>query len=224
MSESIVPQLVRKDLHLMRNTALAWWAGGLVAVGVTVIAGSGFFTFGMILFLTGMAGAGVHAVMNTIVEERRDQTLAFIMSLPITIREYTSAKLIANLICFSLVWATLSAASLAVFFGPDGMPKGTIPFVTLVLVGVFVAYTLILATSLVTESMGWSISSTVWANIGTQLFLWWVSGLHGIRSVMGGDVAVWNSTVFAVLAGELLVIALLIVGTYWVQASKTDFV
>ncbi len=224
MSESIVPQLVRKDLHLMRNTALAWWAGGLVAVGITVIAGSGFFTFGMILFVTGIAGAGVHSVMNTIVEERRDQTLAFIMSLPITMREYTSAKLVANLTVFALVWVTLSAASFAVFFGPDGMPQGTIPFASLVLVGVFVAYTLILATSLVTESMGWSISSTVWANIGTQLFLWWVSGLHGIRSVMGGEVAVWNSTVFTVLAGEVAFIALLIAGTYWLQARKTEFV
>ena len=152
MSASIVPQLIRKDLHIMRIPILLWWLGGVAAVATTI--GAGFFLFGMILFVTCMAGSGVHAVMQTVVEERREQTLPFIMSLPITVREYTTAKLLANLLIFTSVWLTLSGASFAVFIGPEGLPDGAVPFVTIVLVGIFLAYTIVLATSLVTESIG----------------------------------------------------------------------
>jgi hypothetical protein len=172
-----------------------------------------------------MAGAGMHAAMQTVVEERRVQTLPFIMSLPITVREYTLAKLLANLGIFTSVWLTLSGASFLVFRGPEGMPNGAIPFVTIVLVGIFLAYTIVLATSLVSESIGGSIAAIVGANIVTQLFLWWVVvDLPGIRAFVDGDVAVWNGTAFTVLGGQLLAVAALITVTYVLQSRKTDFI
>lgn len=224
MSMSIIPKLVRKDLDLMKNPVLCWWVGGLAAVAATIALGSGFFIFGMILFVTCMMGAGVHAVMQTVVEERREHTLPFIMSLPITVREYTTAKLIANLAIFVSVWLTLSCASFVVFIGSDGMPAGTFPFVTIVLVGILLAYTVVLATSLVTESQGGSIAAIVVANIGTQLFLFWVAELHGIRSVIGGDVAVWNGTALTVLGAQLAAVIALIGLTYLLQLRKTHFI
>ena len=208
----------------MKMMTFYWWLGGVAAVAAIAAVGSRAFIFGMILFIACMMGAGVHAVMKTVVEERREQTLPFIMSLPITVREYTSAKMIANLVLFAAVWLTLSGASFVVFTGPEGMPAGAIPFVTIVLVGVFLAYTLVLATSLVTESIGWSVASTVWANLGTQLFLWWVVDLHGIRTVIGGNVAVWNTTALTVLGAQLAVIAALIGLTFGLQSRKTDFI
>lgn len=223
MSTSIIPQLVLKDLHILKSMTLYWWLGGVAAVAATAIVGSSTFIFAMILFVACMMGAGVHAVMKTVVEERREQTLPFIMSLPITVREYTTAKLIANLAIFICVWITLSCASFVVFIGPEGMPSGAIPFVTIVLVGIFLGYTLVLSTSLIAESIGWSIASTVWANLGTQLFLWWVADLPGIRSVIGGDTVVWNGTVFIVLGAQLAAIAMLIGLTYVLQSRKKDF-
>lgn len=224
MTRSIVPQLVRKDLQIMKSAVLAWWAGGIAAIAATVIAGSRFFIFGMILFVSCMAGAGVHAVIMSVVEERREKTLAFIMSLPITVKEYTTAKLIANLAIFLTVWTTLSAASLVIFLGPGGMPDGALPFVVIVLVGILLAYTVILATSLISESIGWSIASMVVANLGTQLFLWWVASFDGIKSVVGGTVAVWNRTAISVLGGQIAVIVGLVALTYALQARKSDFV
>ena len=224
MSASIVPQLVRKDLHIMKIPMFVGWLGGIAAIVVTVLGGSGFFMFGMILFVTCMIGPGMYTVSQTVAEERKEQTLPFIMSLPITVREYTSAKMIANLAIFGSCWLTLSAASFVVFIGPEGMPNGAFPFVTIVLVGIFLAYTLILATSLISESMGWTITAVVGANILTQVFLWWVASLYGIRSVIGGNVAVWNPTALAVLGGQLAAIGVLIVLTYVLQSRKTDFI
>ncbi len=224
MSVSIVPQLVRKDLHIMKVPMFVGWLGGIAAIVVTVLGGSGFFIFGMILFVTCMIGPGMYTVSQTVAEERTQQTLPFIMSLPITVREYTTAKLVANLAIFGAVWLTLSGASFVVFIGPEGMPDGAFPFVTIVLVGIFLAYTLILSTSLVSESMGWTIAAVVGANILTQVFMWWVSSLYGIRSVIGGNVAVWNGAVLTVLGGQLAAIATLIGLTYVLQSRKRDFI
>ena len=225
MNQSIVRQLVKKDLQIMKIPALSWWAAGIAAIGIAVFGGSAFDLAAFILFITGMAGAGVHAVMQTVVEERREHTLAFIMSLPVTVREYTSAKLIANLAIFGPIWLTLSGVGCFLSFaGDDGMPDGTLPFSTIVLVGIFLAYTTILTVSLVTESIGYSIGAIVGANIGTQIYLWAVVDLYGIRSVIGGPTPVWNGTVLTILAVQTLAIVMLIALTYVLQARKRDFV
>ena len=224
MNRSIVRQLVMKDLEIMKIPVLCWWAGAVAAVVLVVLGGEAVGLFGFILFITGMAGAGIHAVMQTVVEERREQTLAFVMSLPITVREYTSAKLIANLAMFGTVWLTLSVASFVIFVGEEGMPDGRIPFVTIVLVGVFLALSVILAVSLVTESIGFSIAAIVCANIFTQIYLWAVVDLYGIRSVMGGPTPVWNTTAVTILSLQITAIASMIALTYVLQARKKDFI
>lgn len=224
MSNSIVKQLVLKDLRILRTPTLCWWLGGMASVVVAVFGGSALGTVSFILFVTCMAGAGVHAAMLSTVEERREQVLAFIMSLPISVREYTSSKLIANMICFGAVWLTLSAASFAVFLGEDGLPDGTRPLMVIILIGILLAYTIILATGLIFEALGPTIVAIVAANIGTQIYLWIIVELQGIRAYIGGDVAVWNSTVFSVMAIQTVAVVTLLAGTYFLQSRKSDFV
>jgi ABC-2 type transport system permease protein len=222
MNASIVPQLIKKDLQLMKVPALCWWFGGLASVALMITPGA--FLFGMILFVTCLAGSGMHAVTQTVVEERREHSLPFIMSLPITVREYTLAKMVANLGMFSAIWVTLSAVSLVIFLGSEGLPNGSLPFRVIVLVGIFLAYTIVLAASLVTQSIGGAITSIVGANIVTQLFLWWVADLEGIKTVIEGDVAVWNGTAVTVLVSQLTAIVALLAATYALQVRKTDFI
>lgn len=224
MTASLVPLLVRKDLRIMRLPSLMWWGGGLAAVAVVTLVGEPAFLFSFIVYVACMLGAGVHSVMQTVVEERRDKTLTFVMSLPITVREYTTAKLLANVTIFGSVWLTLSVATYVIFLGPGGMQAGAVPFVTVLLVQSFVAFVLVLAVSLVSESMGWSVASTVIANLGSQMFLWWATSLPGVAEVMGGDTAVWSRTIWTVLAGQAGIILALLLGTYALQARKTDFI
>ena len=222
MTASIVPQLIRKDLRLMKIPTLLWWCGGLLSV-IALMAGASFLVC-FIFFVTAMAGAGMHAVMQTVVEERRDKVLPFVMSLPITVREYTTAKIAANLAIFLPVWLTLSAMSYVIFVdAEEGMARGKLPFVTIVLVGILLAYTVVLATSLITESIGWSITAMVGANILTQSFLWWAVDLEGIRSLLESDVVVWSATAWTILIAQVAIIVALILLTHALQARKTDF-
>ena len=223
MSTSIVKQLVIKDLRIMKWYGLFYWIGGLLAIPVAMFGGDAAGMVGIILFVGALFGAGVHCAWQTVVEERREQTLAFVMSLPISVREYTSAKLIANLLLVGAIWVTLSTASYAVFIG-ETWPGGFIPFMTIVLVAIFVAYIVILATTLVFESMTPSIVAMVAANLLTQALLWWIASLHGIRSVIGGQVPVWNGTALTVLAVQAASVVGLLVLTYYLQSRKTAFV
>ena len=221
MSRSIVQQLVRKDLVLMKAPLLLYWLGGALSVLVVILLGQ--FMAGMILFVTCLAGAGMHPSMLTVLDERRERVLPFIMSLPITVREYTRAKLIVNVGAYGVVWGSLSAAALVIFLGPEGMDAGKLPFVVICLVGILLGCTIVLAVGLVTGSLGPVVGAIVGANLFTQIFLWWVVDLAGIHDFLGSDIAVWNATALTVLGGQLAAIAALIAGTYVLQARKTDF-
>lgn len=225
MSQSIVRQLVIKDLQIMRNFVLLYWAGGFASVAFVVLVDSEVAgTVGFMLFICAMAGAGIHSFYQTIIEEKIKLNLPFIMSLPVTLREYNVAKITANLLIFSSVWLTLSAASFVIFVGDDGLPTGIMPMMAIILVGIFLSYTMMLATALITGSQGYTIFALVFANIGTQGVMWFIADLYPIRSFIGGNEAVWNTTAVSVLLIEVLVIVLLLVLTVFVQFRKKDFV
>lgn len=218
MRTSIVPELVRKDVRLLRTTALLWWLGGLVSVALMAL---GPFLLGMILFVTCLAGAGFHVAVQSVVEERREGTLTFLISLPVTPGQYAAAKILANLAVFAPLWLTLSGASLIVF-APGGMAHGSFPFVVIVLVGIFLAFAVVLATSLLSGNIGAAIAAIVGANIATQLFLWWLVDLASVRAVMQGDVVVWNATLVRALAGQVLAIVALLGATWLVRSRQRD--
>ncbi|MEM7363043.1 MAG: ABC-2 transporter permease [Pseudomonadota bacterium] len=223
MNMSVVSALVRKDLAIMAPFVLAYWALGLGSVALVVFGGEAMSVFATILFVTAMACTGIHAIMQTVVTERTEGVLAFMMSLPITIREYTLAKVIVNMMIFLSVWITLSASSLVIFIG-DEMPRGTLPFFCIILVALLLAYTLMLATSLVTEGLGASVVMMVAGNIGSQAYLWLLADLHPIRSVLGGPDVIWNYASVGILTTQLGLIALLIAGAIWFQFHKRDFI
>lgn len=223
MNESIVRQLIVKDLRLMKIPAIAYWLSGLVAIVVVVVGGDVAGMTAIILFVAALFGTGVHSAMLTVTEERREQTLPFIMSLPITIREYTSAKLIGNMLLVGGVWLTLSAASYVVFIG-EALPLGAVPFITIVLIAILLAYVIILATALIWESMTPTIVAIVAANLCTQGLLWWIASLHGIRSTIGGNAIVWNTTSISVITLQIFSIVALLAITYQLQARKTSFI
>ncbi len=218
MKTSIVPELVRKDVSLLRTPALLWWLGGLVSVALMAL---GPFLLGMILFVTCLAGAGFHVAVQSVVEERREGTLTFLMSLPVTPGQYAAAKILANLAVFAPLWLTLSGASLIVF-APGGMAHGAFPFVVIVRVGIFLAFAIVLATSLLSGNIGAAIAAIVGANIATQLFLWWLVDLPSVRAVLQGDVVVWNATLVRTLTGQVLAIVALLGATWLIRSRQRD--
>jgi hypothetical protein len=218
VTRSIVSQLARKDARLIRTPALLWWLGGLVSVALMAL---GPFMLGMILFVTCLGGAGFHIAVQTTVEERREGTRPFLMSLPVSPGQYAQAKIVANLAVFGPLWLTLSGASMIVF-SPGGMDRGALPFVVVVLVAIFVAFAIVLATSLIIGHIGAAIGAIVGSNIATQIFLWWLVDLESVQAVIEGDVVVWNATLVTTLAGQILAVVALLGAAWLLQSRRRD--
>ncbi|MGE0623654.1 MAG: ABC-2 transporter permease [Pseudomonadales bacterium] len=218
----VIRELIRKDLTIMKVPFICYWLAGIGSIVVALTFGDTAGTVAFILFVSVLFGAGIHASMTTVTEERREQNLPFIMSLPITVRDWTVAKMSANLLLVGGIWLTLSAASYLIYIG-DVMPHGTIPMMTMILVGIFLAYVIVLATAVVFQSITPAIVAIVGANLGTQAYLWWVSSFHGIRSTVNGMEAIWNGTALTVLGLQCAAIGLLIGLTFYAQSRKTEF-
>lgn len=222
MSRSIVRQLIVKDLMIMKAPAVWYFLGGIAAILFAIFSENVANFIAQILFVTVLFGAGIHAAMRTVVEERREQNLPFIMSLPVTIMDYTRAKLIANLLLFGGLWLVLSGASYAIFFR-GAWTFGAIPYFTIILVAILLGYVAILTTTIVFESVAAAVVAIVGANLGSQAYLWWITSFYGFRSTIYGDSPVWNGTYLTVLAVQIATIIGLIVATLLVQSRKTEF-
>ncbi len=220
---SMIKRLILKDWYFLRGLIAAYLAAGALALVLIAAGNEAPVYIGTILLLTVLIGLGIHLAMATVVQERTDQTLPFVMSLPISPRDYTTAKVLANVILFLIPWLTLTLGSMAVIAGRKSLQDGLIPFVAVIMGEIFVSYSLILATALVTESQAWTIGVMATLNLAFQGFLYFVSHLPSLAAVMKGDAVVWPPAALALLAAELAVILLALGLTFFFQARKTDF-
>ena len=224
MSNSIIYQLVLKDWQLIRKYIAGYALTGLLAVAVAGSNHQGAQYVGAVLLISSVIIIGVHLVFSTVVLERKNKTLALVMSLPISVKEYTSAKLIGNLSLFSGAWLVILMGGLLSINLSSSLPMGFIPFLLIFLLHLFAVYVACLALSIITES---EIVATVVVTAGSILispFIYFLTSRPGIYEHMGGDSPVWNTTAMAFLVTEVLAIILMIAATYYFQARKTDFI
>jgi ABC-type Na+ transport system ATPase subunit NatA len=97
----VVRQLVRKDVRLNLPLMILMTGAGLLAL-VLMFAGR-----------IGFAVGGIFIGMFCIVQERKDQSSLFALSLPVTVREFGAVKLLAALLIFGVPWLLLTLASFA---------------------------------------------------------------------------------------------------------------
>jgi ABC-2 type transport system permease protein len=224
VNHALVQKLIAKDWYFNRWPLAGYVLTGLAALVPLAIGGSGGFYLGSILLITVLISIGIHLTMITVVHERSEHTLAFIMTLPISPIEYTTAKIIANVAIFGLAWGTLLVATVAVIAGRGALPDGLIPFAIVILAQLFSGYCLILGVALVSESLGWTIGAIVASNLLVQGVMYWVSNAPGIQEDLARDVIVWRQPISGLLCGEFAAIALILGATYLLQSRKTDFV
>lgn len=228
MTQSIVPQLVGKDFQLMRRVMLAFGLVSLAAIAaIALLLGHVpnwvMYNFGFILLVSPPATCGIVVLMKTNVFEKEKSTQPFIMSLPLTVKEFTRAKLLVNLPIFGTFWLAITAAGFYFAFGQHLFPQGAIPFVTMVFLGGFVAYTCILGTSLLFQSLGITILAITLFEMATSGYMYVIAYLDPIARNIWGPVAVWNTTAIAIVAAQALVAVSVIVATLLIQNTKRDF-
>jgi ABC-2 type transport system permease protein len=222
MSYLVVKHLILKDWYFQRWAIAAYLAFGALSLFLVAMNTQASLYAGSVLLLTTMITLGVHLAIATVVGERTEHTLPFIMSLPISPTDYTTAKIAANLSIFLVPWVALTLGVLGVL--GSGATGGLVPLAAIVMAEMVTSYCLLLAVAIITESLGWTIGVMMVANLFLQGFLYYVSHLPSIASGMKGGSAVWDLTVFTLLTTEAALAVLFVGLAFLFQARKRDFV
>lgn len=224
MNAVMIRHLVAKDWSFHRAPLLAAMAMGLVALAMLYGADSRIvFYLGAVLLITVVITIGIYLAFLTVIHEQTKGMLPFVMSLPITVREYTAAKLLSNGVLFLIPWVALSAGTAAVILSRDNIPNGLLPYAILLLVHMLTGYVLTLAAALISGSEGWTIAVAGATNLAFQGFMFWTGNHPGIAPYTDGPVAVWSSSVRWLLSAELLAVVVILAITWGWQARRTDF-
>jgi ABC-type Na+ efflux pump permease subunit len=224
MTNSIVGQLILKDWRLNRLQLWLSIGAGLVALGVVLRGGEGPLVAGSVWFFISIILVGTMLPISGIVNERKKQNLAFLMSLPVSSIQYTTAKLISTVGMFLVPWLTLVIAAVVLIQTRGIVPPGAIP-IALILAGMpFVGLCVMTAAALIGESEGWGIAANVTCNSSYGLAWYFMGRIPGLMADVKSPVPVWNPTVMKFLAGELGLIVLILGITFYIQSRKRDFV
>jgi ABC-type transport system involved in multi-copper enzyme maturation permease subunit len=219
----MVWRLIRKDLYLYR-----WLIGGSLIAGLAslVIAGvnemSG--TIGFILLLTSIVALGVFIAIYGIMTERKEKTLLFVLSLPISTTQYTAAKVASSLIAFLIPWLVLTVTIVALTVTFDPPLDGRLPFTVTMMFFFLANFCVLIAVLLISGTEVWAVVGIVFTNLLVSVYLTTVESLPGIAEHLEGPTAVWNPTILTVLGAEVAVIAVSLGLTFFVQSRKKDFV
>jgi ABC-2 type transport system permease protein len=219
---SLVPRLVVKDWYLTRKALALLILAGCIALGL-LQRGGPIGAVGITSALIVMILLGILLPMHTVVNERKRQNLPFVMSLPISSAEYTTAKVVANLSAFVPLWLAIAIGVLGTF-ARAGTFNGLLPIMTVATLVPLVTFALMLSVSIVMESEAWSIGTMGACNISYSFWWYFLLQFPGVRADMAGPVAIWSGPIRGMLAVEMTVIVLAIALTFFFQSRKTDFI
>jgi len=219
----ITKRLIIKDIQLNTIPLGLYLLLGFLSLWLLTSSQLGVFNTGAVIMLSMVIITGIHMITTTVTNERSDQVLPFIMSLPVTFVQYTHAKICANFGVFLVYWLMMLGGLMWVIFGQEKVPDGLAIFTVILLLEMLVMFTLLLAVGLISESQNITIVVMSVTNIGLSLFMFWLSGFEAINTYMQTEQVVWNSTALTFVAVELILVVVLLAITYVVQARKKDF-
>jgi ABC-2 type transport system permease protein len=223
MNRSIIGHLVLKDWRLNRLLISLTLAIGLVALLVTQFGGLARL-IGIVWFFVALCVLGSMLPGSAIVNERKKQTLAFIMSLPVTSVQYSIAKMLSIWALFLVPWVTLLISALVLIVTRHVVPQGCIPVVFILGMLPLIGFSLISSTALVGESEAWLIAASIVCNSSYWLGWYLISQIPSITTNWNAPTAVWNATEVLVLGSELGLIAVIVGITLFLQSRKRDFI
>jgi ABC-type Na+ efflux pump permease subunit len=224
MTGSVVRHLILKDWQLNLPLIVMTLAGGGIALAIVLLGGETATVVGGVWFFVALIIFGCFLPSSNIVNERKKQTLPFLMSLPISPVQYATAKLISTVGMYVLPWLMLSIASLWLIAGRGVLPHGVIPVVLVLLMLTFLGFCITTGTTLVGESEGWYIAATIVCNSSYGLIWYFMVRIPSVTHDLTSRAVVWNSTVLTMLGGELGLIVLILGLALYLQSRKREFV
>lgn len=217
----VIKRLVYKDWHLNRKLLATYVGGGIFSLSILSL-GEWQFFMGAIMFITMLVALGNHQLAATMINERKEQTLAFVMSLPVSPADYAMAKFLSNIALFFVPWSLLVlATSLVILLTP--LPDGFLQFTLLVCMLVAVNHCICWSVTMVTETEASFLMVMIGLNCLLNPALYFLARSPGIGAHNLSPNFIWTGTASLVLVCEILAIILLLAGTLYFRSRKKVF-
>ena len=223
MSRSLTLRLMLKDWYLCRASLVLVALAGAFCVGLLYLRNSSGSVVGLTGALIAAIFVSILPPIQTIVNERKHQNLAFVMSLPISPMEYTASKILGNFAAFAVVWLVIAGSVIGTIARAGGY-GGVIPLVVIVALIPFLAFSLLVSVAIISESELVTLVTMGACNISYS-FGWIVlMQVPGLSQNLKSPVPIWSTPVLLIIAGQLMLAIACLGLTFFFQSRKTDFV
>jgi hypothetical protein len=149
--------------------------------------------------------------------------LLFVLSLPISTRQYTAAKMLSNLTAFVVPWLILTVATIAVVRA-SRLPDGIIPFWLAILGYLLLYYCVLLAVATVSDSTGLHASVITIGNVSVNFFIPFLLALPSVSANREGPTAVWTADLVSIVAIELVAAVAAVLVAFYLRSRTPDYV
>jgi len=224
MTGSVVGHLILKDWKLQGPLVLFSIAVGAIALIIVQLGGEPAAVIGTVWFFIALILLACMLPMANIVNERKKQNLAFLMSLPLSPLQYATSKLISSFVLFSAPWLAFLGGVLWLILVRGVFPHGVIPLALILLNLTFIGFCIIFAAALVGESEGWFIAANVACNSSYGLVWYFMTRVPALLADVKSPVVVWNRSVLNVLGAQAGLIIFILGLSFYLQSRKRDFV
>jgi ABC-2 type transport system permease protein len=222
LNTAVIRLLVFKDWQLFQKQLAFYVLAGIVALCFLGLAKPWAFYIGSLMLLIVVVSSACFSISTSLVVERKEQTLAFVMSLPVSPLDFTVSKLIGNLLTFGVPYVVLLGGALAlVMFSP--LPDGLFVYTLLIFAWLLFAYAISLAVAMSVESEGWATFAMIGSMVMINPYIMGLSQLEAIRTYTTKDAVVWTTPTVAIMS-TLALLAVAVLGvTTWHHARKPAF-
>jgi ABC-type transport system involved in multi-copper enzyme maturation permease subunit len=218
----VVKLLVAKDWQLFEKQLAAYVAGGIASLCLLGMAKPWSFYFGSLLLIIVLVAAACFAISNSLLLERKEHTLAFVMSLPVSPLDFYLAKLIGNLVTFAVPFLIIGLGTAGVILLTP-LPDGLLVFSMLIFGHVLLAYCVSLGIAMAVESEGWNTFAMIASMVLVNPVIMGIGQIHSIIDYVKTDQIVFSGAAVAILSAQVLVGLAALVVTAWVHCRKTSF-
>ena len=223
MSQSIVLQLVAKDLRVSWPLAAGSLVLGVLSLALSPWSAVAFFVGGSILVVA-LVLLNVMLVMMSLVSERKEKIRVFMLSMPVSTTQYNIAKLLSSMIAYLVPAALLTLAGV-ILLVTTPLPNGFIPLFVATSVHCFLYFCVLLAVALVTDSQGWITTVIVCGNVSISFVIPGLINMSSIGPSLATETAVWSADIVGFIAVELaLAVTALVISFIVVNSRKTEFI
>ncbi|MGB3380983.1 MAG: ABC-2 transporter permease [Rhodanobacter sp.] len=218
----VIKLLVAKDWLLFQKQLAACVLAGIVALCLIGMATGWSFYLGSLLLIIVLVSASCFSISTSLLVGRKEHTLAFVMSLPVTPLDYYLAKLVGSLVTFLVPFLVMLAGTmLVILFTP--LPDGLVVLSLLIFGHVLLAYTASLSVAMAVESEGWNIFAMISSMVLINPFIMLLGQLPAISDHVKTDTIVFGPVSVSILLGQLVVGVAVLIATGWVHCRKKSF-